>query len=213
MYHGTAIERGREMIRKKRMEYSRGDDQWLGEGIYLYRDKLYAFRWITLKYKERFDLSIISDKLFKEYMILDVKIDYEYDNVFSFSNPDHIILFERVKEHCKNKKWYIEKLKKYEFTDGVVLNFMFKKMNFGNDYDMVEAHFPLVKSQKDEDTRIQLMGEYQLCIKNPNKIISLCDCSEQFNYSDYNDRLTKFNKYRTSRNYAVKTKVRGEYYG
>ena len=49
MYHGTEKERGKKIVAEQKMIPSISDDRrqhWLGDGIYLYREMLYAFRWI-----------------------------------------------------------------------------------------------------------------------------------------------------------------------
>lgn len=213
-YHGTARQRGSSMIKKKHMEYSRGDDQWLGDGIYLYKDKLYAFRWIEIKYKEYFEKELISDKLFMEYMILGVNIDYDYEAVFSFFNPEHILEFKEVKKKCENMKGKSAILQKCEFTDGVLINLMFKNLNYGETYDMVEAAFPIGKCIDETSTRLLHVNEYQLCIKNPKKIIDFCDRSLDFEYKVYHEKLNKFNEYRTrsKEKYKVNARRRGDIY-
>lgn len=203
------------MLNRKKMEYSRGDDQWLGDGIYLYQDKIYAFRWITIKFKEKFDSIKIADKLFEQYMILRVNADYKHETVFSFLNPEHVLEFKEVKKRCKYKKGMINRLREYEFTDGVVINFMFKNMDYGKNYDMVEAVFPLEKDPEETDTRLPGMNEYQLCVKDPDKIIDFSNCSSEFDYDEYHEQLNKINAFRTRCNekYHSKTRTRGVKYG
>lgn len=47
------------------MDYSRGDGHWLGDGIYLYKDKLNVFRWINLKFKELYPKEKTDNELYK----------------------------------------------------------------------------------------------------------------------------------------------------
>lgn len=109
MYHGTDIERGKRMLRTQRMECSRGNDHWLGDGIYLYREKLYVFRWVVMKYKERNLSQIIKSELFNKYIILNVDINYDIEKVFSLMNPEHKLIFEYLKDKCKDQASYSEK--------------------------------------------------------------------------------------------------------
>lgn len=213
-YHGTALQRGNSMLKKKKMEYSRGDDQWLGEGIYLYEHKLYAFRWIVIKYKEKFNPSRISTGLFENYMVLNVDVGYKQETVFSFLNPEHVLEFKEIKDRCNSKKGNIERLQKGEFTDGVVINFMFRNMDYDKAYDMVEAVFPLERDLGATDTRLQGLLEYQLCVKNPAKILGFFDCSNEFKYEEYQKKLNKFNVFRTKCNgvYSSKRRVGGAKY-
>lgn len=198
MYHGSEIGRGNRMLRKQKMEYSRGDDHWLGDGIYLYRDRLYAFRWIVIKYKERNSSESIRKDLLNKYIILKVEIDYDYDKMFSLFNPEHKMVFEHTREKCKGMAKYSKRLEAEEFTDGVILNIMFKNFDYGKYYSMVEAIFPLERCSKQDDSRTNGIDEYQLCIKDPNMILKLTDCSLEFKTDEYFDKLAKFNRYRSS---------------
>ena len=54
MYHGTDLETGKVIIDSQKMEPSRGDHHWLGDGIYFYDNEKYAFRWIVIKYTGNF---------------------------------------------------------------------------------------------------------------------------------------------------------------
>lgn len=129
-------------------------------------------------------------------MILNVEVDYNIDRVFSFINPEHQVEYSHIKEHCKKKAALSKELSKCEIVDGVVLNFMFKNMGYGKDYDMVEAIFPLV-DEKDGKSRLGMMREYQLCVKNPDKVKSIRDCTQEFKLENYQMKLQTINKYRT----------------
>ena len=195
MYHGTSISRGTTFLEEQKMKCSHGDGEWLGDGIYLYRDKIYAYRWITILYKGAHNGDQIKDDIFKEYMILCVEI--EYKNVFSLLNPEHRLEFITVKNSCAKKAKLSEKLKKYDYTDGVVLNFMFKALGYDKQYDMVEAVFPLNNSGNERNSRLGNFNEYQLCIKNPERIKKISDCSSDFSFEDYQKKLNEINQYRT----------------
>lgn len=195
MYHGTEIERGKRILEKQEMEYSRGGHEWLGDGIYLYRDKLFAYRWITIQHKNKFkDRSC--EHIFQHYLILKVDIDYNKNRVFSFLNPEHQIEYSHFKEQCKRKAELSKSMSKYDFVDGVIINLMFKKMGYDQYYDMVEAVFPLTE-EYDETSRLVMLTEYQLCVKNPEKILSISDCTEEFQRDNYRTKFQLMNKYRS----------------
>ena len=197
MYHGTEISRGKKILKDKKMKYSLGDGEWLGDGIYLYRDKLYAYRWITIQYKNKYSRQPISNEIFKKYIILKVDIEYNYDKVFSMTNPEHRIVFDKIKLECKKKAELSEKLKKFEYTDGVIINFMFNNMGFAKQYDMVEAVYPISEETGEKDTRFKVMSEYQLCVKNPEIIKNIEDCTKEFDFNYYHKQLKLINSYRT----------------
>ncbi|WP_167955595.1 hypothetical protein [Anaerosporobacter faecicola] len=195
------------MLKKQAMEYSRGDSHWLGDGIYLYKHELYVFRWLVIMYKDRNDEKRIKEQLFKRYSILDVDIDYNEKEVFSLIDPGHKILFEHFREQCEKKASYSKRLAKQEFTDGVVINIMFNNFEYGNKYSMVEAIFPISNCQSHINSRTNGFDEYQLCVKNPKKILKLVDCSSEFEkkMNDYFKSYDQFYIYK--RRYGTNYKV------
>lgn len=206
LYHGTEINRGKRMLKKQSMEYSKGDDHWLGNGYYLYKDKFYAFRWIVIKYKERNEKEKIKKELFLKYLVIQVEIDYNYDRVFSLINPEHRIVFEHVRDRCRTSK--TKRMQEHVFTDGVVLNIMFNNLGFGNNYDIVEAVFSDSRYAPKRDSRFAAINEYQLCVKNPKVIQELIDISNEFesNSDSYFKKLDSFDSYRNSNKIKYKYK-------
>ena len=84
-----------------------------------------------------------------------------------------------------------------EYTDGVVINVMFKNMKYGDNYDAVEATFPIYDFNIPSSTgssRIKSLNEYQLCIKNSGIIKEIRDITEFINVKDFRERFIKFEK-------------------
>ena len=138
--------------------------------------------------------------IFHEYSILGVEVEYDYDKVFSFLNPDHVTIFTRIKERCVKMSGLSKKLMNYKFTDGVILNYMFRSMGYSKQYDMVEAIFSLMEDLGKADTRIKGLSEYQLCVKNPEKIKDIKDCTDEFNFTEYQRKLESINSVRSKCN-------------
>lgn len=177
------------------MEYSRGDDHWLGDGIYLYRDKLCAYRWINIKYNERYSKENIKSDLYEYYMILKVILEYDEDRLFSFLHPENKMEFDRVKEKARIRSGWSKRMDEASITDGVVLNIMFSRLGYNEDYDIVEGAFPLER-EDDKKTRLLEFSELQYCVKNPNIIKSLDDCTNEFDYETYSKKLSFYYQYR-----------------
>lgn len=199
MYHGTKTQKGRRILKNQKMKYSRGDGEWLGDGIYLYKDRIYAYRWITIQYKNKHSGDPVLKDLLEEYMILDVEVFYDYERTFSLLNPEHRMEFLKAKEACKRKAGFSERLRAYNYTDGVILNIMFKNMGYSRDYDMVEAVFPL-ENEEETDSRFGSLSEYQLCVKNPDRIGCIKDGTSEFPFGEYRKKLHVVNSYRTKCN-------------
>ena len=203
MYHGTGRERGERMLRKKHMEYSRGDGHWLGDGIYLYHDKLNVFRWINLKFKEIYPKEKIDDELYQKYMILEVSIEVKDDRMFSLLNPESWIEFDYAREKAQKKAAYAKRLNSVEMTDGVVLNIMFDNLGYRDLYDVVVGIFPLEKISAYK-TRFNGLSELQYCVKNPNIIVDLHECTQEFDYNLYKKKLNQYYGYRSRNNCKYK---------
>ena len=194
LFHGTSRERGKQILETQKMFYSEGDGEWLGDGIYLYRELLYAYRWLKIIGKKK-----NLENIFDAFMILQVEIECSMERIFSFINPEHQIEFKKVKEECLKKQECSEKMQNYTYNDGVVLNIMFKKMDYAENYDAVEALFPLSCSA-DEKSRLNMLYEYQLCVKNPEIIHNISDCTSEVDRYQFENKIYEFNEYRSQNN-------------
>lgn len=201
MYHGTEKKRGKEMLAKQRMISSISDDRkqhWLGDGIYLYREIFYAFRWIELMYIEYYGNTDMREDLLKKYAILSVGIEYNPERIFSLDNPEHNRVFRETEMAYKKKSAFSSKLEKYEYSDGVIINILFKNLKYGENYDAVEATFPTVEL-KDilvSKSRIKSINEYQLCIKNDRIIRKIEDVTDEVEFDEYYSRLLSFEEFK-----------------
>lgn len=196
MYHGTEIKRGQRIVRAQKMEPSISNDRkqhWLGDGIYLYREFAYAFRWIVLMYKDRQLIDKIEDELLNYYSILKVDVVCPEERRFRLDNPEHLMVFKKTEQKYREKSIYSEKLRKLECTDGLIINILFKNLHYGDNYDMVEAVFPISEfdSGFSKQSRVTSVVEYQACVKNDTIITqivdigSTIDCKE--NYEKYKE--------------------------
>ena len=104
VYHGTEKERGKKILAEQRMIPSISDDRrqhWLGDGIYLYREMFYAFRWIELMYKKHFSDMEMREDLLEKYSILYVAVAY---------NPEHYMVFRKTEQAYREKSIYSPKM-------------------------------------------------------------------------------------------------------
>lgn len=207
-YHGTEINRGKSMITNQKMEMSICSEKrqhWLGDGVYLYSDSLYAYRWIVQMYKARFQSKFIKSTLMSKYSILNVDIHYDHDRVFSMTNPEHYIIFTRCRDNCRNKLISTDYANKYKIVDPFIFNFMFKMMKYGNDFDMIYALFNLDRAYYSHETRFTNLPEVQICVKNEQIISDIRLINIDIN--EYDSKLDDFNSYRTTSN-KYKTKFK-----
>lgn len=204
MYHGTEKKRGEKILSEQKMPVSISDERkqhWLGDGVYLYREKFYAFRWILLMYEKRNEKDNEEEELLKKYSILDVEIEYNTERIFNLDNPEHCVVFKETEKKMKEKGAFSEKLKSMEYTDGVIINIMFKNMKYGENYDAVEATFPIFDFDMPLGrSRVKSLNEYQLCVKNNRIIKKIRDITESINVKDFKERYVKFEKMKTCNN-------------
>lgn len=202
-YHGTEKDRGNRILKRQKMEYSRSTlqkDHWLGDGIYLYREKLYVFRWIALMYEERHNYQDIETELYHKYSILGVEIDCSNERIFRLENPEHLMIFEQVKKECKKKCNHIKGNNNNRVVDGVIFNIMFKELGYSSEFDLIECNFNISELDSDmqQNSRIRTIKECQLCIKNPNIIKKIIDVSEEFPLKEYLVKYKNFNRLKKS---------------
>ncbi|MHC1685037.1 MAG: hypothetical protein AB6733_19215 [Clostridiaceae bacterium] len=187
LYHGTEINRGNRMLKSKAMEESTGDRHWLGDGSYFYEDDFYAFKWIRDMFKRKFKHNYKTiNELVENYSIIIAEMNVPKERIFNLDNPRHKILFDRVYANCENKKDYSQRFKDTEIVDGVVLNIMFKEMDYREEYDVVIATFKMREDKyKSKPIRLDFMPEKQICVKNLSSI-------KPSNLFEYKDKVLEY---------------------
>lgn len=201
MYHGTEKKRGEKILANQKMAASLSDDRkqhWLGDGIYLYKEVFYAFRWIELMYKEYFGDDNIKEELLRKYSILKVEINYNSDRIFNLDNPEHYMVFKKAEMAYRKKSVFSSKLEKYEYSDGVIINILFKNLKYGENYDAVEAVFPTFELNEAlaNKSRKKHISEYQICIKNDRIISKIEDVTDKIDFDVYHPRLLNFDNFK-----------------
>lgn len=188
VYHGTTKENAESIVKENCIKGSRGDRHWLGDGVYFYRDFWYALRWIRCRDK--------TEHFLQSHAIISAELNVQEKRIFSFLNPEHKILFDTVLETCEKKKELLNM--REEIVDGAVLNMMFKKMKYGNEYDMVEAIF--IHEDKDMPvrgfhSRLYYFPEIQICVKNGEIIEQIQNMN--INQANILDKLQFIDDYTT----------------
>ncbi len=201
MYHGTEKERGKGMITTQKMAVSTSNDQrqhWLGDGIYLYKEIFFAFRWIVLMYDDYFGDDQKKENLLEKYSILNVEIEYNIDRIFNLDNPEHYMVFKATELAYKQKSAFSSKLARYDYTDGVIINILFKNLKYWENYDAVEAVFPIFELDDSltAQSRLKTINEYQICVKNESIIKKIEDVTDTINFDIFYYRFSNFEKFK-----------------
>ena len=197
MYHGTDLKTGKIIIESQRMEPSRGDHHWLGDGIYFYRDQKYAFRWIIIKYTQNFQNSRALDykKISQEYIILTAEL--KSDKIFDLDNLEMKLFFLDMRKIILDKSDQSERIQKQlnesGFSDGVVLNVLFEKMGLSASYDCVKATFP-ISYLDNTGSRLDYIPELQICVKNPEIIENIKEFNIEDHFWDFREFIDLYRK-------------------
>ncbi|MEZ3460844.1 MAG: hypothetical protein K1W23_01500 [Lachnospiraceae bacterium] len=198
-YHGTDNNSAYNILTKGFMKPSIGDNHWLGDGYYFYRNEEYAFRWILMKYTNNFKNQYAADygNIFGEYTILAAQMK-ENIRVFSMQDIKNRLYFIKVKNKLKEVAEYSDSFRKQVkskgIVDGVVFNVMFEDMGLDKDYDAIEADFTITFVQ--EDSRLDYLPEDQLCVRR----LDVIDTIQKFNGEEVPDNYKIFiNEYNQSK--------------
>ncbi len=206
MYHGTDLKTGKIIIESQKMEPSRGDHHWLGDGIYFYRDQKYAFRWVVIKYTENFQNLRAQDykKIFQKYIILTA--DVKSDRIFDLDNPEMKLFFLDLRNKILHKSDQSERiqmqLNESGFSDGVILNVLFERMGLNASYDCVSATFPISYSDS-TGSRLNYIPELQICVKNAEVIKNIKEFNIEENFSDFREFVELYRKIKYQMKYSA----------
>ncbi|MDA3732883.1 hypothetical protein PBV87_15510 [Niameybacter massiliensis] len=181
LYHGTGRERGDRMLSNQMMEVSVGEHHWLGDGSYFFDEQLYAYKWISDMYKNKFRQQPQNKNLIENYSILDAHIKVEKKRLLDLSKAEYKMMFDQVYTLMHKHQEYSNTFDKVAIADGIVINYMFNNLGFDEDFDVVSALF--IQNSRNYSavgTRLGYMPQKQFCIKNLNVI----DVIEEVNYID-----------------------------
>lgn len=211
-YHGTNSQCAKEIVKGQSFKHSKGDEEWLGDGIYAYTDIIYAFKWIKTKYiKKNKNYADVDKKLFKDYSILELSLDKSKLRIFSLDRRKDATVFYKIIDKFRREN---EKTKDYsgeKCPDGAVINLMFNEMGFDKYYDAVEYSFGDKRfSSFDKGNSRVWYKEYQICIKNDSCINNIIDRTDNLKFEELEKELVEFNDIRTEHNLS-RYKAKEEY--
>lgn len=187
LYHGTNKTRGNRMLINKEQIISRGDGHWLGDGLYMFPDFVYVYKWIVDMYNSRHNPGEKSplpeyNRLIDNYMILQFTVTLNANRLFDLTKPEFKILFDFTLKEMKDKG----KIPDREMPEGVVLNYMFEELSYDDRYDAIKAMFTMYKNQYKFKARLNYMPQVQICIRNWDIVKTI----EEYNFED---KVEKYN--------------------
>lgn len=201
-YHGTDKDSAGTIVLTQKMQPSRGDDHWLGDGCYFYADAEYAFRWILMKYTKNFHNEFADDydKVFESYSILSAELNIDTERLFSMEDVKHKMIFLETKnalfDKAQESDQYRDNVAENDIVDGVVFNYLFKYQGYDKKYDAVKAVFPI--SYTFDNSRIAYLPEPQICVKNTEIIFNYQEYSREVALDEYKEFMVKYNQIKNS---------------
>jgi hypothetical protein len=190
VYHGTNKERGARILKNKIMEVSTGDKHWLGDGSYFFEEDFYSYKWIEDMCKNRYPDQPLEEALEANYQVLSANIVTERSRILDLTKAEYKILYDEVYNELDKMKEYSKRFKVKEIAEGIVLNYMFNELSFGDDYDAVQAIFMLnSKNYKQVHSRIGYMPQKQVCVKNQGIVKDIKDYEYAMNIPKYRELI------------------------
>ena len=184
IYHTTA-KKNEESILKNGFRKSKGKKQWLGEGVYFYKDMYYAVQWGFIGVEKK---KIQNIEMFKEKcVILGFDLNCEKYNVLDLNTPDGYKIFSTLKNCVRN--FFSEKECEEIFSKGdAYLIYILEQLekNFEikmiSKFDIIFAEYDnnIYKKSRKQISDFNGCKERQVCIKNIDVIndVSVIDLED-----------------------------------
>lgn len=190
-YHGTAQVNSERIIRNG-FRPSKGDRHWLGDGIYFFTEKFYAYKWRYDKY--RADIKKHSGAYSFDCCIIKALINTADERVFDLTKFEHMNELRswqaEIEKLMPRSKWGNRAV-----PEGVVLNYMFNKSGVTDYYelfDVVKAMFQWPSMKYSNESKLpSVIPQMQLCVKNshtPSGQLTIQDIAE-YNYQHEIDKF------------------------
>lgn len=204
LFHGVNNERAIRFINNNKMQKSVGDNHWLGDGSYFFKESFYSFKWIVdmcLKRYPDYSETILKDN----YKIIIGEIITERYKVFDLTQLKYKLIFDNTCEQIIEKKKLSKKYRDSKVAEGVVVNYLFNELGYLEEFDVVKAIFTLYKEKYSNlNTRIGFIPQEQICVKN----LSVIKKIEEY---DYKDNLEEY-QYTLKNMYPNDDDEEGPYY-
>jgi len=186
-YHGTTTPKAKNILESGRFLDSKGDRHWLGNGVYFFAEELHAYLWNRNQFKNKtkcFD----TKELLDQYEILCAEIQNERN--FDLDIAEYKLIFEEAYRKAVVMLAGASSPNRNICAEGVILNLMFTRMGFDNDFDLVTATFQVKIKRYDSmplSSRLRGIPQRQICVKN-------CSIISKVTPDDISLRITDLEK-------------------
>lgn len=129
VYHGTTTESANNIISTN--EYIPGeknvDEQFLGKGIYFFRDKQHAVMWNLKIARDNNCRKLPYNKYIEEYSVLESELEYERENLLDLNDINDVVKYNKICEKIKNVFLEDEDYESAEHKERAIINYLYKK--------------------------------------------------------------------------------------
>lgn len=196
LYHGTEKDRGYRMLSNNKMEVSRGDRHWLGDGAYFFEESFFSYKWIIdMYYAHSKRDPKNNDELLERYLIIQATIAIRFDRIFNMDTFGHKAEFDKVYRRCRQLQQYSKRLQGFDIAEGVILNIMFTELQYDKSFDIVMCTFKQKESKyKKTNIRKSYIPQKQVCIKNDLCIIGINIFDYMNDLEGYMELMQEYNR-------------------
>ncbi len=176
IYHGTTKENAEKIIATQKFYPGEENvnEQFLGKGIYFFRNKQHAVMWNIKKAKDVGLRNMPYKKYIQKYSILKSKVEYARKNLLDLNDTNDIVKYnkicKRVERHFLNDQDY----KLAQHKDRAIINFLYEK-------NLMEGIYIIrkISGQKSKVNSLNVADYIQrdiLCIKDDRIIKDVEEC-------------------------------------
>ncbi|MDL2260774.1 hypothetical protein LJC08_00805 [Methanimicrococcus sp. OttesenSCG-928-J09] len=186
LFHGTACENTKPIIKGGFLPSQDDDTLYLGNGVYFYDCEYLAIKW---RWGREHQPEIVKDAIRKKSRGHNLN-SRELDDLIECFNDKHAVIiseFESVNyldmDNVKNKKifetiyrLFYRSTKNVDISDTTIYNILFEELGLKDIYDMVTLTLNVYRIKKDSILPQHNIPNKIYCIKNEKFIVNRCKC-------------------------------------
>lgn len=185
VFHGTTIQNAKSIIKDNKYYPGKENvnDQFLGEGIYFFKNNQHAVMWNLKKARDEKILNLSYKKYIKKYTVIKSELKYKKENLLDLNDANDIAKYDKICRKIKQKFENEEEFKTAKRKERAIINFLYRK-------NLIDGIFVIrkISGQKnnvDENNVADYIERDILCVKNDCVInnIGKCIkiCSDEYN--------------------------------
>lgn len=185
-YHGTERKKAEKIIKEQKFIPGEDEDNedFLGKGIYFFRNNEHAVLWNLKKAKDNGKVNLKYSNYILKYVVVSANIVVPRGNILDLENINDIVKYDKI---CKRFQKEFENDEEYinaNHKDRVIINYFYKKRYMDNIYAIRK-----IKGQKNNTIDLNVSDYLQrdiICVKN-DKIINNIIIERDIENNTYNN--------------------------